>query len=1320
MPLTLLFLISIPEVLDACELSCTQSQQVSFDENCEALITPNLILSDDGASCPDGTTFSVGVRRTMNGPNLLEGPTVVVDEQFLNETIIVEVTADDGNVVNRCWGNVLLEDKLAPSLNCPDITVSCAEDELPQPTLDGNECGDFTINLVGQSPDMTMCSDTLKTFDQSFTATDEQGNTTPEPCTRTVSVIRLDIEEVIFPENFRVSMGTALSCDGDYPRVEEGSIIPDPSFTGVPTLDGEPLFPTDDFNCNTVVTYEDMILPEVGCVTKVMRTFTISEWICGEDQITDSTQIIEIVDNQGPEIQPINDATISTSTGFDCEAAYLLPPVNAEDNCKEVSRIDIAYPGGFIEDYDGFEMITLDRGSNLITVTAYDACLNSTEETFTVLVEDNNAPVAVCDQNTVVALSSNPDGLTEVAAISFDDGSYDECGLASPAFSVKRMDDGAACGIDGDEFSSSVFFCCSDIGNNPQVIFRVTDLEGNTNTCMVNVELQDKLPTLLIAPADMTVECDEPFDLTEQGLIDAFGDATGVDNCGNGAGAINRSFADLRDDCNLGEIRRFFTNPDGSGNTAVQRIFFENDDPFDVETDIEWPDDVTLSDCLPLAMGMQTEDLAEVSPDVTGRPILSKDACDMVGIDYDDMIFEMFNSNSASCFKIIRTFTVGDWCQDKTVRYSQTIMVINEIAPELQLSCDTINVETFDAECEDGEVTLRMAASDDCTPASALSWQFSIDANNDGSFDTISPILKGSEIDSLNGEEVSIIDASGDYPIGTHRIVWTVEDRCGNLTRCTQIFTVSSGKAPTPYCYNGLAIEIMGVDNDGDNVIDDAMIDIWASDFDAGSFHSCGYDVTVSFSPDPLDTGRTYTCSDLGENPIELWATVTLPDGTQVQDFCTSYIDVQDNMDRCSQLNGGDDEEEDMLTVRGRIATESELNIEEVAVQVTNMDMLPAMTNVDGEYLFAEMQQGGSYSMKPHLDKNPMNGVTTIDLVLIQRYILGLKDLESPYKIIASDINNDGQVTAKDLLDLRKSILGLTDGIANNTSWKFVDRSYNFIDPTNPLQEPFAQSYDIYNMNSDMAIDYIGVKIGDVNNTVKANRAIEGEVRSSSRLNFAIEEKAVEKGEMVEIPVYADNFDKVYAFQFTIEINKNLSFVDIKPGALEVNGNNFGLQLAHEGLITTSWDDYVGKSVDSEEPLFYLHVSAENSFDASEAITFGSSITKAEAYSEEGVLDVNLVKRNQPLAVNSFKLFQNTPNPFESSTVIRFELPVSQVASLNIYDVTGKLINSYKKTYQQGMNEVEISVNEMPTQGVLYYTLSTENYTATRKMVVIK
>lgn len=53
---------------------------------------------------------------------------------------------------------------------------------------------------------------------------------------------------------------------------------------------------------------------------------------------------------------------------------------------------------------------------------------------------------------------------------------------------------------------------------------------------------------------------------------------------------------------------------------------------------------------------------------------------------------------------------------------------------------------------------------------------------------------------------------------------------------------------------------------------------------------------------------------------------------------------------------------------------------------------------------------------------------------MIQRHILDIQSFTSPYKLIASDANNDGKISASDLTDLRKLILGTTNELPKNES----------------------------------------------------------------------------------------------------------------------------------------------------------------------------------------------------------------------------------------------------------------------------------------------
>jgi len=114
---------------------------------------------------------------------------------------------------------------------------------------------------------------------------------------------------------------------------------------------------------------------------------------------------------------------------------------------------------------------------------------------------------------------------------------------------------------------------------------------------------------------------------------------------------------------------------------------------------------------------------------------------------------------------------------------------------------------------------------------------------------------------------------------------------------------------------------------------------------------------------------------------------------------------------------------------------------------------------------------------------NPLNGVTTADLVSISKHILGVEPFDSPYKLIAADANQDGKVTIYDVVILRKLILGITDELPNGKSWRFIPENYTFPDPADPFQTVFPEQFDIINGESQYGSPYffIGIKIGDVN-----------------------------------------------------------------------------------------------------------------------------------------------------------------------------------------------------------------------------------------------
>jgi len=89
--------------------------------------------------------------------------------------------------------------------------------------------------------------------------------------------------------------------------------------------------------------------------------------------------------------------------------------------------------------------------------------------------------------------------------------------------------------------------------------------------------------------------------------------------------------------------------------------------------------------------------------------------------------------------------------------------------------------------------------------------------------------------------------------------------------------------------------------------------------------------------------------------------------------------------------------------------------------------------------------------------------------------------------------------------------------------------------------------------------------------------------------------------------------------------------------------------------------------------------------------------------------------------ISDFRLMQNAPNPFHSSTMICFTLPASGFTSLKIYDITGRLVETLVNESQEpGVYQLPITIHQLPSSGIYFYRLETGERKYTRKMILIK
>jgi hypothetical protein len=92
---------------------------------------------------------------------------------------------------------------------------------------------------------------------------------------------------------------------------------------------------------------------------------------------------------------------------------------------------------------------------------------------------------------------------------------------------------------------------------------------------------------------------------------------------------------------------------------------------------------------------------------------------------------------------------------------------------------------------------------------------------------------------------------------------------------------------------------------------------------------------------------------------------------------------------------------------------------------------------------------------------------------------------------------------------------------------------------------------------------------------------------------------------------------------------------------------------------------------------------------------------------------------NEEIVPKAFSLSQNYPNPFNAQTNIRFSLSKASDVVINIYSITGQVVEKIKGFYPAGENAVTWDASNKAS-GVYFYRMNVGNNVEVKKMVLVK
>ncbi len=1021
----------------------------------------------------------------------------------------------------------------------------------------------------------------------------------------------------------------------------------------------------------------------------------------------------EIFQIMAPGITPPANITVNT-TNTTCNANVTVPPLSVTPDplCQDP---DITITNSFNGTSNASGVYPL--GSTSVTWTVTDDCGGTSTVTQTITVVDNVPPNLTCAQVKVVALNNNPPNALSAAEF-----------LANPTTSVTDNCGGPvilqarrilpACGIPtSNQFSSFVTFCCDDVAgtNNIMVEVRATDPRNNSITCMVTVDVQDNMaPVISESLPDITVSCAYTFNVNN---LSIFGDYVLVGNTRNTytiadpefpasptvfqdgvfttncpGVTIQRTQTINLPMCNTGTITRTFTFTDqfGNVNTDQQIITIEDFNKFNIE-DIDWPNqDVEFPQC----------NVDIPNPDITGRPVLNNDKCSMAAATFQDQTFD----HGTYCKVIRRNWTVIDWCHyvpnqtGSNARWTfvQYIYITNDVPPVISpRSCrDTLICAPF-ADCL-GRVQFQATGTDDCLPV-RIDWSYKIDLENNEGID-----VTGS------GNEVDLTVASG-----THRMVWEAHDHCGNISTCSFLFTVRECKAPTIIVKNGLSANLTPMDINGDGIADTGMTTIKASDFNNGSFDNCtpAENLIFSFSSNTTQQTRTFNCTQRGRRNVTIFAT----DAAGNQSQTTTFIDIQDNSNICAGFRN--------INIAGHIQTENEIRLPDTKVMISGApEMFIQKTDQEGKFVFEKLETMRDYEIEAERDTLHMMGVSTLDLVLIQRHLLGIDSLDSPYKLIAADIDCSQNINSLDILRLRKLLLGVDQAFPHHKSWSFIPSSVQFDDPNHPW--PYQHKIMLKEiLESEENLNLIAVKLGDVNGSISSLMKQDKVSQRTLGLKLKIEDISVKKDQIIEVPVFSDRKTTLFGLQGELILHYGLELASIDGHQLNIEENQSALLNSGENhLLRFATEQTEVLEIGTEQPLFVLHFRVKKDgklkdFIATAEVAGLDNMIVTESFEEKGwVIEMRKNSNEPPAIIN-----QNHPNPFINTTNIEVVVPTDGTAQVSIFDATGKTLHRGTVNLQSGSNQITISDSQLGgAKGVLYCKIKGKDFNEVLKLYRIE
>ncbi|MCC6460069.1 MAG: redoxin domain-containing protein [Saprospiraceae bacterium] len=359
-----------------------------------------------------------------------------------------------------------------------------------------------------------------------------------------------------------------------------------------------------------------------------------------------------------------------------------------------------------------------------------------------------------------------------------------------------------------------------------------------------------------------------------------------------------------------------------------------------------------------------------------------------------------------------------------------------------------------------------------------------------------------------------------------------------------------------------------------------------------------------------------------------------------------------------------------LLTTQGDTLSDYALNLSQPGGISINHQVTNGTFSLEN---FPNLPAAPYYVATPTKNDDPLNGVSTLDLVQINRQILVVEGFKKDWQYTAADANNSGSVTTLDIVELRKLILGVYDSLPARHSWTF------------------SPPWD--SVTADLCPQITAIKTGDVNGNASAGFAAAAPPRGSEPFPLLWEMPNVfQAGTRYRLAFRAGETASFQALQAAFYVDPAV-FQVLHLSSDKLAGFDQDAWHAQNGQLRLSWFSAQIASCAAGEPLLLLDVLALRDAGAEEAaLQLTPTLLPAELYGPDDAI--------RPLAllpVGGDSGSRLWPNPARGGFFVALPPGIPVAARVEIVDALGRRVFAQALEQTLAGSVLEIRPGSMPS-----------------------